>query len=327
MGIKKGWLMDIVCLGEVLIDMFPVETGRKLAAVTAFLPKPGGAPANVAVASSKLGKRSAFIGKVGEDAFGHHLAEVLSNEGVDISGIRFAKHARTTMAFIAMPDEYSAEFVFYRNPGADLLLKTKELDLKLLQNTKAFHFGSLSLVADPARSATLEAVKIAKTYDSLISFDVNYRPSLWDKAEDAVDQIWSMIPLVDSLKINEVELNLLAGDIDIEAACNMLLSKGPQLIVVTLGADGSHFHTRNTSGNVSAFHVETVDATGCGDAFMSGLLSRLTEGESWHSHLNNGQLRKDFRFASAVGALTAEKKGVIPALPDQQQVIDFLRKQ
>ena len=154
--------MDIVCLGEVLVDMFPAELGRRLVEVSAFRPKPGGAPANVAVAAVRLGARSAFIGKVGDEAFGHHLADVLRQEGVEVRGMRFDAEARTGMAFIAMPDENTSEFVFYRNPGADMRLRADELDRELLQATRAFHFGSLSLGQEPSRSATLEAVKIAR---------------------------------------------------------------------------------------------------------------------------------------------------------------------
>ncbi|HID86970.1 MAG TPA: carbohydrate kinase, partial [Anaerolineae bacterium] len=154
--------MDIVCLGELLVDMFPAELGRPLAQVSAFHPKPGGAPANVAVAAARLGAQSAFIGKLGDDAFGHHLADVLRQEGVDVRGVRFDQEARTTMAFIAMPDENTQEFVFYRNPGADTRLHPDDLDRSLLRETRALHFGSLSLTHEPSRSATMEAVEIAR---------------------------------------------------------------------------------------------------------------------------------------------------------------------
>ncbi len=154
--------MDIVCLGELLIDMFPAEVGRKLVDVSAFKPKPGGAPANVAVAVARLGYESAFIGKVGDEDFGHYLADVLRQEGVNVEGMRFDETARTTMAFIAMPDVNNYEIVFYRNPGADTRLRADELDHDLLGSASAFHLGSLSLSEEPSLSATMEAVKIAK---------------------------------------------------------------------------------------------------------------------------------------------------------------------
>ncbi len=270
--------MDIVCLGELLVDMFPAELGRGLVEVSAFRPKPGGAPANVAVAAVRLGARSAFIGKVGDEAFGHHLADVLRQEGVDVRGMRFDEEARTGMAFIAMPDENTSEFVFYRNPGADMRLRADELDRELLQETRAFHFGSLSLGQEPSRSATMEAVRVARQTGALISFDVNYRPTLWNSPQEAYDRIMATVPHVDLLKVNEVELALLAGSEDLDAASKALLEQGPDLCVVTLGPEGSYFQVAGGGEHVPAFKVQTVDATGCGDAFVAGLLCQLVVG-------------------------------------------------
>jgi fructokinase len=323
--------MDVICLGEILIDLFPAELGRRMAEVSAFRPKPGGAPANVAVAAARLGLASAFIGKVGEDAFGEHLIETLKNEGVEARGMRVDSQARTTLAFIAMPDPHHAEFVFYRNPGADLQLHTAELDRELLQSARALHCGSLSLVDEPARSATFAAVRLARQAGALISFDVNYRPSLWPNAEAALAQIQALIPQVDVLKVNEVELRLLAGlpagDLDADAlaaGCRVLLAHGPRLVIVTLGQHGSFFARREAAEFVPAFKVETVDATGCGDAFMAGLLTRLLQGEHWEDQLTPESLRTALRYANAVGALTALTQGVIPALPTADQVNGFL---
>jgi fructokinase len=197
--------MDLVCLGEMLIDMFPAETDRRLAEVSAFLPKPGGAPVNVAVAAARLGCRSALIGKVGDDAFGHFLIQTLENQGVETKGMRLSENAHTTMAFITKPAEYSAEFVFYRNPGADMLLDVSELDHALLQQTKALHIGSISLISQASRSATLEAVRLAKEYGALISFDVNYRPNLWPQPEEAITIIEAMLPQADLVEVSEEE--------------------------------------------------------------------------------------------------------------------------
>lgn len=324
--------MDIVCLGEILLDMFPMELGRKLAEVSAFQPKPGGAPANAAVAAVRLGKRSAFIGKVGDDAFGHYLAAVLDGQGVETRGVRFDPDARTTLAFIAKPDENTSEYVFYRNPGADLMLRGDELDQTLLEGTRAFHFGSLSLTSDPIRSTTYQAVQIAKAAGALISFDVNYRPNLWPSPEEALKQIRGMLPQANLLKVNEVELELLTsrsgkGGSDIESACQTLIAEGPELVVVTLGTQGSYFYYAGGHGMAPAFQVQAVDATGCGDAFIAGLLSRLVEGQNWRSHLNLSSLMEILRYANAVGALTATQLGVIPALPSAAQVSEFLSRQ
>ncbi len=327
--------MRVVTLGEILIDMFPAEVGRRLVEVSAFRPKPGGAPANVAVAARRLGAESAFIGKVGDDAFGHFLIDVLRQEGVETRAMRLDAEARTTMAIIAMPDANTAEFVFYRNPGADHRLRPDELDADLLRQARAFHFGSLSLTDEPARSATHEAVRLAKEDGALISYDVNYRPSLWADPQDALDQALAMLPRVNLLKVNERELALLTGhnavDPDdhagLEASARALLAKGPELVIVTLGQHGSFFQIAAGSGFVPPFRVETVDATGCGDAFIAGLLAQLTEGDDWRAHLTPDRLGECLRYANAVGALTALTLGVIPALPTAGQVEAFLRQQ
>lgn len=319
--------MDIVCLGELLVDMFPDEVGLELAQVAAFYPKPGGAPANVAVAARRLGAQSAFIGKVGNDAFGHHLADVLTQEGVETRGLRYDEEARTGLAFIAMPDENSYDILFYRDPGADMRLRADELDRELLQQTRAFHFGSISLMQEPSRTATKEAVSIAREAGALISFDLNYRPALCTR-EQALEQALAILPFVDVLKINEIELALLDATDDTASSrtgrCGGLLDHGPALCVVTLGPAGSAFCITDGSEHVPAFGVDTVDATGCGDGFVAGLLCQLIATDDWRDQLTMDRMRETLRYANAVGALTALTQGVIPALPTAKAVEAFL---
>jgi fructokinase len=238
--------------------------------------------------------------------------------------MRFDKEARTGMAFIAMPDENTSEFVFYRNPGADMRLRPDELDRELLQETRAFHFGSLSLGAEPSRSATLEAVRIARQAGTLISFDVNYRPTLWSGPEEACERVMATVPLVNLLKVNEVELALLGGSGDIDAAAQALLELGPELCVVTLGPEGSYFRIAEGGERIPPFKVETVDATGCGDAFIAGLLCQLVVGADWRDQLSMDRMRESLRYANGVGALTSLTQGVIPALPTAAAVAEFL---
>jgi fructokinase len=315
--------MDIVCLGELLVDMFPAELGRSLVEVSAFRPKPGGAPANVAVAAARLGAKSAFIGKVGDDAFGHHLADILRQEDVEVGGMRYDPEARTGMAFIAMPDENSYDILFYRNPGADMRLRADELDRAVLEQARAFHFGSLSLIQEPSRGATLEAARIARNVGALISFDVNYRPDLWSR-EEACERVLATIPVVDLLKVNEVELEILTGSADPDTASQALLALGPDLCVVTLGPEGSFFRVAGGGEFVPPFRVKTVDATGCGDAFVAGLLWQLIRRGGWREQLTVARMREVLRYANAVGALTSLTLGVIPALPTAEQVEEFL---
>jgi fructokinase len=316
--------MDLICLGELLIDMFPAELGRSHAEVSAYRPVAGGAPANVAVAARRLGAESAFIGKVGEDPFGHFLVDVLAHEGVETRGMRLDPEARTTMNLMAQPDANHYDCLFYRNPGADTRLRPDELDEDLLRSTRAFHFGSLSLTDEPARSATVEAVKIAKAAGALISYDVNYRPTLWQSPEEAAAQARAMIRYADLVKVNEAELALLAGDGDITATSGALLALGPSLCIVTLGPDGGYFRVAGGGAVVPGFAVETVDATGCGDAFIAGLLWQLVEAGDWRSQLTPDRLAAALRYANAVGALTATKQGVIPSLPTAAEVASFL---
>lgn len=318
--------MDVVSLGELLVDMFPGKVGRRLVEVSSFHPKPGGAPANVAVALARLGCKSAFIGKVGDDAFGHHLATVIAQAGVNIEGMRYDSFARTTMAFIASPDEHQNEYLFYRNPGADTRLLPNELDTEMLANTKFLHFGSLSLVEDPIKSSTYQAVKLVKEAGGMISMDVNYRPSLWPSVQEAYSSVLDILPSVDLLKVNELELKLLTAEEDPSRGSEKLTRLGPTVCVMTTGAGGSYFRIPGGFDFVPAFQVKTVDATGCGDSFIAGLLSRLLRDPEWQ----RGHSKKDFRrhlmYANAVGAITATKQGVIPALPDAATVANFLEK-
>ena len=319
--------MDVACLGELLVDMFPGEVGRRLVEVTNFRPKPGGAPANVAVALARLGRSSSFIGKVGDDVFGHHLANELRKAGVNVQSMRYDSYARTTMAFIASPDANHAEYLFYRNLGADTRLEVGELDRSLLLQTKVLHLGSLSLVEDPIRSSALEAVNIVRGAGGMISLDVNYRPSLWDSPDEAIEAVLELLPKVDLVKVNEVELVLLAGNDDPDNGSEKLMDFGPTIVVVTTGAGGSYFRIPGSFGFVPAFDVEAIDATGCGDAFIAGLLSRLLIEEDLSDRLLPELVRRHLLYANAVGALTAMKQGVIPALPTAAAVANFLEAQ
>jgi fructokinase len=318
--------MDIVCLGELLIDMLPAELGRSLVEVSAWRPKPGGAPANVAAAAARLGAQSAFIGKVGDEAFGHYLACVLRDEGVDVSGMRYDHEARTGLSFIAKPDENSYDILFYRNPGSDMRLRADELDRGMLSGTGAFHFGSISLIQEPSRGATLEAVRLARAGGAMISFDVNYRPDLWSR-DRARDEVLSVLGSVDLVKVNELESELLTGHADLGRASRDLLEHGPRLCVVTLGAEGSHFRAAQGGETVAPFRVRAVDATGCGDAFVAGLLWQLVGDGDWRAQLEVPRLREVLRYANAVGALTSTRQGAIPALPTAQMVGEFLAGQ
>ena len=316
--------MDIVCIGIAIMDMFPSEYGKHLTDVPYFIPAPGGAPANVAVAAARLGAESAFIGKVGDDIFGHHLATVYESYGVHIKGMRFDKSACTTMNIHAKPDEETTEYLFYRKPGADTLLRPDELDTDLINSCDILHFDSLNLTHEPVRNTTLKAIKIVKKNGGTISFDVNYREPVWKNKQEAIDSILEIIPLVDIIKLNDDELSLLTGSDNPEIAVPPILALGPHILLLTMGSEGSWAFTKNEGVFIEAFKINAVDTIGCGDAFTAGFLT-LYHKEKTKGKVNQVKLRKFLIYANAVGALTAAKKGVIPALPDKSEVENFLK--
>jgi fructokinase len=318
--------MDLICLGIILVDMFPVEVGKPLVEVSSFTPKPGGAPANVAVAARRMGSGSAFIGKVGQDIFGNWLKQVLDHEDVDTSGMVFDNEARTSLVFIGMPDEHHAEFVFYRNPGADMRLTEQDLNITLLRETKALHIDSLSLTNTTYKKATLKAIDIVRKSGGLISYDVNYRPTMWDTPEQAITTAKEIIPLCDILKLNDDELELITGQPDPKIGGEIILTMGGKLCLVTLGEKGSHYITPYHHGFIPAFKVNTIDSVGCGDAFLGAMLHKLLQFDSLETGLQKENITKVLKFAAAAGALTATKRGALPAIPYRDEVDRFLEK-
>jgi fructokinase len=323
--------IDILCLGELILDMFASETGKDFFSVSAFIPVAGGAPANVAVAGARLGARTAFIGKVGEDAFGRRLEAVLKGYAVDTRGMRFDPLHRTTLNFMTLPDPNRTEMLFYRNPGADMLLAPEDLEPALLASTAVYHFGSVSLAVEPCRSAALEGARQAREAGALVSFDVNYRSSLWDSEARARSEIEAALPLADIVKVNEAELRLLAGTAEGTGGCRKLCERGPALSVATLGPNGAAWATLAAFGSARGFKVDVVDATGCGDAFVAALLVRLlaamrgtTDRRGQIAGLEAGILEGAVRWANAAGAFTAQTKGVMSSLPDARQVEELL---
>lgn len=321
-------MIDVTCLGEALIDMFSVEVGRPLTEVSAFYPMPGGAPANLAVAVARQGASSAFIGKVGDDPFGHHLAVTLAQQGVETRGMRFDEEARTGLNFHAQVDENTATHLFYRNPSADMRLRSDELDVELLSSTRTYYFGSISLIQEPSRTATREALRIAKEAGALIAFDVNYRPGLWTSAEAARKQMLAMIPDVNVLKLNEDEVVLLTGSSDLTTALKQLENLGPELCAVTLGPNGSAYQSKGKSELVPPFIVQAVEPTGSGDAFMATLLIELLGADGqWRTRLQSRSMYNLLRRANAAGALTATKKGAFAGFPTTASITELVQRQ
>ena len=317
-------MADAICLGELVIDFVPTVTGTGLTDAPAFVKAPGGAPGNVAVGLAQLGLSSAFMGKVGDDAFGHFLAGVLAETGVDVSPLRFSREARTALAFVSLRADGEREFMFYRHPSADMLFTPEEVDVKAIQQAQLLHFGSISLISEPSRSATLHAVDAARMAGCLISYDPNLRLPLWPDPDAAREGLLLGLQQAHIVKISDDECAFLTGLSDLEQACRALWHDGLKLMVATRGRAGCVYVTPRFSGEVAGFKVDTVDATGAGDGFVAGLLQGVLADPTVIEQ--EARLRALCRFANAVGALTATQRGAIPALPQHHQVSAFLEQ-
>ncbi|RWW01051.1 hypothetical protein BHE74_00045656 [Ensete ventricosum] len=313
----------VVSFGEMLIDFVPTVSGVSLAEAPGFMKAPGGAPANVAIAVARLGGRCAFVGKLGDDEFGRMLAAILRENGVDDSGVTFDAGARTALAFVTLRADGEREFMFYRNPSADMLLTEAELNLDLIRKAAVFHYGSLSLITEPCRSAHLKAMEVAKEAGALLSYDPNLRLPLWPSAAEARKQILSIWDQADIIKVSDVELEFLTGQESVEDEVAMQLRRPTlKLLLVTLGEKGCKYYTEDFHGIVESFAVKQIDTTGAGDAFVGALLRRIVQDQSVLQ--DERRLRELLRFANACGAITTTKKGAIPALPNASAAMQFL---
>lgn len=311
-------LAHVVCLGEALIDFVSQRSGVDLAGAPGFEKAPGGAPANVAVALARLGTSSAFMGKVGDDPFGHFLADTFAAAGVDTASVVFDPAVKTGLAFVSLMADGERDFLFYRDPSADMMLRPDEIDENLIRGARAFHFGSITRISEPSRSATIHAIAVAKAAGLLISYDPNLRMSLWDTAGHARSEMLAGIPEADVVKVCEEELEFLLGTNDAAAGARSLLDMGPSLVAVTRGASGCAVWNQVAHVDLPGFRVDTVDTTGAGDGFVAGALHWLLANAdpSGIARLSERELREAFTFANAVGALATTKKGAIPAMPD-----------
>ena len=307
----------IICFGELLIDFVTTVNGVSLADAPAFKKAPGGAPANVAAGLAKLGHNAAFLGKVGDDEFGRMLAAVLDEAGVDTSLMSFDTNARTALAFVTLKANGEREFMFYRHPSADMLLVESEVDFDAVRNASIFHYGSISLIAEPCRSTHLKILEEAKKAGVFLSYDPNLRLPLWDSPDEARAGIMSIWETADMIKISDEELEFLTGE-DSDASAQSLLFDGLKLLIVTEGPDGARYYTPEFAGKVAGFDVEAIDTTGAGDAFVSGLLSKLASDKAILN--DEDKLQEAIRFANAAGALTTTGRGAIPSLPQIAQI-------
>ena len=314
-------LYDVVALGEVLIDF--TFCGKNADGKNVYEENPGGAPANCVGAMCKLGGKGAFIGMTGIDSFGEDIRKSLAEINVDVSQIQYCDYQHTTLAFVTLDESGERHFSFYREPGADTQLDFDKIDKKYLEETKILHIGSLSLVEEKSRKSTLKSVAAVKNAGGLVSYDPNWRPSLWKDKNIGVEFIKSIFPLTDIVKISEEEYELLFGSMSIEDCMDFLHKEGVTLVLVTLGEKGVKYSfndgKRSFSGFVPAKKVTAVDTTGAGDSFTGGLLYKLTRNENPFD-FEKDDLEKHLYFANCVAAYCVTKKGAIPALPTLEDI-------
>ncbi len=302
--------MDVVTCGELLIDFVATEVGVTLAQASLFQKAPGGAPANVAVGLARLGHHVGFLGQVGDDEFGHFLADTLRRNAVNIDGLRFSSQARTALAFVSLVAEGERDFMFYRHPSADMLWP------------RIFHYGSISLIHEPSRSATMRALTYAKEGGAVLSYDPNLRLPLWSSPGEARTGILAGWQHANIVKVSEEELNFLREEQTLERAARSLWHEQLRLLVVTQGKAGCTYFTTETSGHVPGFVVHPKDTTGAGDGFVAGMLSGLLASDlTWE----RGVIEQALLRANAVGALSTTRIGALSSLPSLDAVQALLQ--
>ncbi|WP_134699408.1 aminoimidazole riboside kinase [Ammoniphilus sp. YIM 78166] len=305
----------VISLGEALIDFIPLDPTNSV-----YQKSPGGAPANVAVGLARLGVPATFLGKVGDDVLGRFLEGTLTEYGVNTDFMPLTDEARTGAVFVTLAENGERSFDFYIIPSADAFLNEQDVKEEIFASHKILHFGSISLIREPSRSATKKAVQLAKAHGMLISYDPNLRIGLWDSEQQAKEIIESMLPEADILKISEEELEFLTGEQAINKGVQALEAYQIPLVFVTLGEKGSIVYTRQGEVHVPALPVQAVDTTGAGDAYVSGVLYCLNECEEPLRSLTVEEAEKIARFASVSGALAASTKGAMTALPTLAEV-------
>ena len=317
---------DIVALGELLVDF--VHKDNNEYGYPIMHANPGGAPCNFLCAAASCGASTAFIGKVGDDAFGHLLIKTLKEHHIDTSGVSVDPEVFTTLAFVTLDESGDRNFSFARKPGADTMLTVENLRYSLLRNTKVFHFGTLSMTDEPARTATREAVRIARESGALITFDPNYRAPLWKDEGEAAEQILWGVKHADVVKISEEEIKLLLNDAPEEGARRLVEKFGVKLVLATMGKKGVFFANKNASGLVFAFtHLPTVDTTGAGDIFGGSAVYKLLETGKKPEELTCEELTEVCRFANAMAGISTTRSGGIPSVPTRAEAEALLKEQ
>ena len=323
--------IDVVALGELLIDM--TMNGISGQGNAMYEANPGGAPCNVLAMLSRLGRKTAFIGKVGDDIFGHELKEVLGSAGIDHRGLVTDPKVRTTLAFVKTLEGGDRDFSFYRNPGADMMLSKEDVDSDLIRSAKIFHFGTLSMTHEPAREATLFALDTAKNAGCIISFDPNLREPLWDSMEDAKKQVLAGLGYCDVLKISDNEIQWLTGYDDYTKGAGWIFDRSNvRLVTVSLGREGSMAFYRKDPSSPDHIMVKaapfiqknTIETTGAGDTFGGCILDHVLEKGLYD--LKESDLKEMLIFANAAASIITTKRGALRVMPDPEEVLELIER-
>lgn len=315
---------DVVALGELLIDF--TCSGVSEQGNTLFEANPGGAPCNVLAMLDKLGHKTAFIGKVGEDIFGIRLKKILEEIDIDTTNLMMDKDIRTTLAFVQNDESGDRSFSFYRNPGADMKLYKEEVDEKIIKESKIFHFGTLSMTHDAVREATKKALDVAKSNGLIISFDPNLRESLWDTLDNAKKQVEYGLGFCDVLKISDNEIQWFTGEEDYNKGIQILKDiYNIPLILLSLGRNGSRAYYGDTCVEVAAFvREDTVETTGAGDTFFGSCLHFILEKGLYN--LQVGDLKEMLTFANAAASIITTRKGALMVMPTREEILQYKSK-
>ncbi|MCH4888059.1 carbohydrate kinase [Acidaminobacter sp. JC074] len=307
-------MIDILAVGELLIDFTPVKTDS----VKCFQPNPGGAPCNMLAMASSMGASTAFVGKVGNDQFGKTLRQTLVDAGINVDGLTLSDETPTTLAFVHLTDDGDRSFSFYRKGCADVMLSKEDIPYDLVDQAKVIHFGSLSFTDEPSKSTVLELLDYAKSKGKLISYDPNYRPALWPSKEAAVEGMMLGIKYADMIKVSDEEAVLLTGESDYKKAAKKLYDMGIKLVTVTLGEAGSLYYHESSTGIVEGFKSQVKDTTGAGDSFFGATVSEILK--VGFDNLDKNSIRQALKTGNAAASLVIEGYGGIPSIPKKALV-------
>lgn len=320
-------MADVVCMGELLVEFVSQANNVSLEDAPGFVKAAGGAPANVAVALRRLGMPSGFAGKVGDDPFGRFLRRALEEDRVDTQFLLVDAYARTTAVYVAVWDDGHKDLCFYRNPGADASLRPEEINEAILDGARGFHYGSITFIEEPSASAQHKVIELARKRGLMISYDPNYRPTLWPIVERAKSVIQDAFRYAHLAKVSWEEWEIATGRTDLDGGIRAVLDKGVEMLVVSRGAEGALATNGDYRIELPAFAIPVVETTGAGDAFMAAMITHLLP--EWEKagtlrRVPYEQAERALRFATAAGALTCTRIGAIPALPTLAETQAFL---